>query len=124
MKTETTTRTVTRAELAVMYPPPAPATADELAALRRLIDIAKSDTGQSRRVADFLLAWWNAGSCGGFDLTTLWGVDSAIADDMHAVFGLIARVSKYPNQIDESFDAEFRAIVREWRPELADAEEK
>ena len=40
--------------------------------LERLIGIAQSDTGQARRVADFLLAWWNAGSCGGFDLTNLW----------------------------------------------------
>ena len=41
----------------------------QAAALERLIDIAQRDTGQSRRVADFLLAWWNAGECGGFDLT-------------------------------------------------------
>lgn len=31
---------------------------NERAALARLIKIAKGDTGQSRRVADFLLAWW------------------------------------------------------------------
>jgi hypothetical protein len=37
---------------------------DALAALDRLVAIAQSDTGQSRRVANFLLAWWNAGSCG------------------------------------------------------------
>ncbi|WP_456304106.1 DUF7673 family protein, partial [Acetobacter pasteurianus] len=42
---------------------------NQRAALARLIKIAKGDTGQSRRVADFLLAWWNAGSCGSFDLT-------------------------------------------------------
>jgi hypothetical protein len=29
------------------------------AALTRLIPIAMSDTGQSKRVADFLMAWWN-----------------------------------------------------------------
>ncbi len=43
---------------------------DEKAAFHRLVAIAQRDTGQSRRVADFLLAWWNAGECGGFDLTT------------------------------------------------------
>lgn len=32
-------------------------------ALVRLLKIGRSDTGQSRRVADFLLAWWNAASC-------------------------------------------------------------
>ena len=91
---------------------------DEKAALNRLLDIARSDTGQSRRVADFLLAWWNAGSCGGFDLTCLWGVDRAIAEDMVVVFGCIARVHDYPDTLD--FDAEFQSIVRGWRPELKD----
>ena len=32
------------------------------AALERLIQIAQGDTGQSRIVANFLLAWWNAGA--------------------------------------------------------------
>ena len=35
---------------------------EHAAALERLIGVAQSDTGQSRRAADFLLAWWNAGS--------------------------------------------------------------
>jgi len=52
--------------------------ADQQAALERLLAIALQGTGQSRRVADFLLAWWNARQCGGFDLTTMWGCDSAI----------------------------------------------
>ena len=39
---------------------------EEEAALNRLIAIAHNDTGQSRRVAGFLLAWWNADECGGF----------------------------------------------------------
>ena len=36
-----------------------------LEALTRLIEIAQKDTGQSRRVADFLLAWHNAAENGG-----------------------------------------------------------
>lgn len=87
-------------------------------ALERLIEIAKRDTGQSRRVADFLLAWWNAGSCGSFDLTNLWGVDSVIANDMVTVFGLIAKANKYPDSL--GYGADFKAIVRAWRPELHD----
>ncbi|KAF3458047.1 hypothetical protein GO287_05006 [Ralstonia solanacearum] len=89
---------------------------NEKAALERLIEIARRDTGQSRRVADFLLAWWNAGQCGGFDLTTAWGVDDAIAADMVTVFGFIVRVNKYPDTL--GYESEFNAIVREWRPEL------
>ena len=40
--------------------------------LERLLRIARRDTGQSRRVADFLLAWHNAEENGG------WSVDTAI----------------------------------------------
>jgi len=88
----------------------------ETAALERLIRIAQGSTGQSRRVADFLLAWWNASSCGAFDLTTLWGVDTGIARDMVTVFGLIAKVNQYPDSL--GYEAPFKIIVREWRPEL------
>lgn len=87
-------------------------------ALNRLLDIARSDTGQSRRVADFLLAWWNAESCGGFDLTDLWGVDQGIREDMITVFGYVARVNQYPDSI--GYKESFRSIVRGWRPELKD----
>ena len=88
----------------------------EQAALERLIKIAQGDTGQSRRVADFLLAWWNAGDCGSFDLTNLWAIDEAIAKDMTTVFALIARVHSYPDAL--GYEAPFRRIVEEWRPEL------
>lgn len=114
------TRTITRDELQAMFPPPAPPTDAELDALRRLIRIAKGDSGQCRRCADFLLAWWNAGQCGGFDMTILWGVDRAIADDMVTVFGMIARVGEYPPRLDPALEADFAEIVRMWRPELAE----
>lgn len=77
---------------------------------------AQGDTGQSRRVADFLLAWWNAASCGAFDLTTLWGLDTSIAKDMVTVFGLVAKVNQYPDSL--GYEEPFKRIVREWRPEL------
>lgn len=88
----------------------------ETQALKRLIDIAKRDTGQSRRVADFLLAWWNAGACGSFDLTNLWAVDATIGDDMVTVFAMIAKVNSYPDSL--GYSADFAAIVHAWRPEL------
>jgi hypothetical protein len=90
----------------------------ERAALERLIRIAKGDTGQSRRVADFLLAWWNADNCGGFDLTHLWALDDAITADITAVFAFIARVSQYPDTL--GYGADFKTIVHEWRPNLVD----
>ena len=92
-------------------------TTEQKAALERLIAIAQSDTGQARRVADFLLAWWNAGECGGFDLTNLWGVDASLAEDMVIVFGYVARANAYPDAL--GFNVQFQSIVRGWRPELA-----
>jgi hypothetical protein len=45
-----------------------------LEALTRLVEIAQKDTGQSRRIADFLLAWHNAAENGGWDVTPICGV--------------------------------------------------
>ncbi len=86
------------------------------AALERLITIAQADTGQSRMTAEFLLSWWNARNCGGFDLTTLWGVDAQIATDMVTVFALVASCHRYPD--DLGYGEEFRRIVHAWRPAL------
>lgn len=89
---------------------------NEDAALRRLIGHAKRTTGQSRRVADFLLAWWNPGQCGGFDFTAMWGCDDEIVEDMITVFAFVGRNNRYPDSIGLADD--FAAIVSEWRPEL------
>ena len=86
------------------------------APLERLIQIAQGDTGQSRIVANFLLAWWNAGECGGFDLTQVWGVDTSIAVDMLRVFALMAERRQYPDNM--GYGRQFEAIVRVWRPAL------
>jgi hypothetical protein len=87
---------------------------DALAALERLIDVARGDTGQSRKVANFLLAWWNAEECGGFDLTDVWGVDPPIAADMLAVFGLLAGCQQYPDTM--GYGKQFEGTIRTWRP--------
>lgn len=89
---------------------------DERAALERLIAIAKRDTGQSRKVASFLLAWWNAADCGGFDLTDVWTVDTTIAVDFWRVFGLIIRHHNYPDAL--GYKDDFGSIIAQWRPEL------
>lgn len=90
--------------------------ADQQAALERLLAIAIRGTGQSRRVADFLLAWWNAGQCGGFDLTSLWALDSAIVCDMARVFAYVGHNRHYPDTL--GYGRPFEGIVKEWRPEL------
>ena len=89
---------------------------ESLAALDRLVAIAESDTGQSARVANFLLAWWNAGSCGGFDFTDLWMVDTAIAEDIQTVIRLIATSHEYPAAY--GLKPQFERLVADWRPHL------
>jgi hypothetical protein len=111
------------------YPAPRP---EELAALRRLIEIANADslggtmthgsTHQSLIVADFLLAWWDSINCGHFDFTNLWAVDAPTAADMQTVFGLIARVRVYPDTL--GYEDEFKAIMDNWRPDPEDTLKK
>jgi hypothetical protein len=91
-----------------------PSPNSQRAALERLIRIAQGDTGQSRIVANFLLAWWNAAECGGFDLTDVWAVDTAIAADMLRVFAMVAGRQHYPDTM--GYGKQFEAIVRAWRP--------
>lgn len=80
-------------------------------AVDRLFEIARHDTGQSRRVANFLLAWSNAWRDGGFDLTDLWNVDIEIANDMVTVFTMVAQTRSYPN----SLGYDFSELVTLWR---------
>ena len=91
------------------------------AALERLIHIAQRHSGQSRRVASFLLSWWNAEQCGSFDPTEMWGVDRGVAIDMVTVFAYVALHGHYPDTL--GYEQPFAALVRQWRPELC-ADEK
>nr|WP_198912128.1 hypothetical protein [Acetobacter conturbans] len=84
-----------------------------------MVEIAKGDTHQSGLVSGFLLAWWNAEECGGYDLTWAWALDPEIADDIIAVFSYVTRLRKHPDQITPELNAHFRSIIRVWRPELA-----
>lgn len=84
-----------------------------LEALGRLCAIAKHDTGQSRRVADFLLAWHNAEENGGWDPTDLWNVDTVVAEDLMIVLKLASDSRKYPG--DLGFEPEISAIWQLWR---------
>lgn len=84
-------------------------------ALDRLFALAASDTGQARRVANFLLAWWNARDNGGFDLTDLFGVDHAVAADMGLVFLYLGghHGAIYPDQM--GYKEQIVALVERWR---------
>lgn len=85
-------------------------------ALDRLLELADSDTGQSRRAANFILAWWNADSLGGFDIAELFAVDVSVSQDMSRVFNYLAtrREAVYPTDRQPQIEA----IIRRWRPEV------
>lgn len=80
-------------------------------ALERLIKIAKRDTGQCRRVANFLLSWWNAEACGAWDLTDVWSLDRAITDDIFIVLGFVAQGCVYPDRL--GYKTDFQEILRQ-----------
>ena len=86
------------------------------AAFDRLLKLAQSDTHQSRRAANFLLAWWNADSLGAFDPADLFGVDSTIAADMATVFTWLAgqSVAVCPTE----YRAQIEKLIADWRPEV------
>ena len=84
-------------------------------ALDRLIEIARSDTGQARRVANFLLAWWNGEDCGHFPIADLFGVDATIATHMTTIIGFLGQHEGaiYPDAFGRK--AEMIELVRRWR---------
>lgn len=85
----------------------------ERAALERLLEIAEHDSGGSRRVADFLLSWWNPVTCGKFDPTDTWYLDQAVCDDMLLVLALLMRMRVYPDSL--GYGVAFRRIQMLWR---------
>lgn len=88
-----------------------------LAALKRLIKLAKGDDGQAKLVANFLLAWWDGQALGSFDPTDMWGMDASTQDDVILVLCLIANLHQYPDAF--GFGDDVRAVVKKWRPEIS-----
>jgi hypothetical protein len=88
-------------------------------ALEKLLNIAHQDTGQGRRVANFVLAWWNAEANGGFDLADLANVDRDVGEDMVTIFTYIAREEDmvYP----DDYRSEIEQVIARWRPQTETA---
>lgn len=86
------------------------------AALARLIPIAMSDTGQSKRVADFLMAWWNGPDLGHFQIADIFALDVAIANDITTVIGFLGQNDRGAVYIDSlGFAEEMQDIIALWR---------
>lgn len=91
--------------------------ASAAAALTRLIDVARSDTGQSARVANFLLAWWNGDDWGHFPIGDLFGLDREIAIDIATI---VAYLAYHPGAVYADAFGEREAmgdLVHLWRSE-------
>jgi hypothetical protein len=82
--------------------------------LERLFKIAsENDTGQARRVADFLLSGHKAAENGGWDPVALWNVDEAMAEDMVLVLRWIHVCHCYPDQL--GFGKHIKTVWQTWR---------
>lgn len=86
---------------------------DTRAALERLIRVAQGDTGQSRRIADLLLAWYNAGENGGFDFTTFWALDDGLVGDSLRLIAWVSCNRAYPDEL--GYEDQFQVIWKAWR---------
>src|SRR3546814_2400694 len=64
-----------------------------------------SDTGQSRRVANFLLAWWNGEDCGHFPLADLFGVDATIATHITTIVGFLGQQDRKSTRLNSVTNA-------------------
>src|SRR3546814_5007284 len=83
-------------------------------AIGRLLAIARSDTGQAARVADFLLAWWDGGTNGHFPLLHLSNCDPTIGEDMVI---LMASLTQEPVVYPDAwgFGAAIETLWHRWR---------
>lgn len=88
---------------------------NQVEALNRLLVVAMRDTGQSRRVKDFLLAWWNADTFGSFDFRDAWSCDQDICEDMIMVFALVVKTCRYPDAF--GYERQFEKLVKSWHPD-------
>ncbi len=91
---------------------------EQAEAIEHLLAIAQRDTGQSKRVADFLLAWHNSAENGGWDPCDLWSLDNAIADE---IVMLIAFIGSNPGMYlpNWGYEPEITAVWKRWRAPAA-----
>lgn len=83
------------------------------AALRRLMPIARRDTGQSRRVALFLLGLYN-GYRFPFNLSELRGLDYEVMEDCLAVLRMDTSALQEVHLYFENGSAVFENLARDW----------
>jgi len=84
-----------------------------VAALHRLFAIAQSDTGQSKRIARFLLGLYNSARFP-FALDDLRGLDYAIQDDILALLKMDMTCKREVHRYIDNGGVKFEALASEW----------
>ena len=87
--------------------------ASGLPALRRLVDIARRETGQSRVVAGFLLALYN-GHDYPFTLTDLRALDQEIHSDCMAVLIMDWSPEREVHELIENGPTIWQSLIKRW----------
>lgn len=83
------------------------------AALRRLLPVAQSDTGQSSVIARFLLNLYN-GERFPFDLTDLRRLDYGLFDDCISVLRMDSQPLKEVHRYFDDGSAVWEALAKDW----------
>lgn len=90
---------------------------DVEAAICRLVELARSDTGQSRRAANFLLAWWDGATWGDFPIADLFAVDASVAADMTTVIAFLGQHGSAIYADAFGYRDAMADLVGRWRPD-------
>lgn len=87
------------------------------AAIGRLVELARGDTGGSRIAANFLLAWWNGDDWGHFPVADLFGLDRANAADVTAILTFLGQHGGAIYTDAWGYRAAMGELVNLWRAE-------
>ena len=89
-------------------------------AIRELIMVARTDTPEGVRVRRFLMAWWDMGEYGGFDVLDICSVEPLTKQHISTCISYLATASgvHYPNTISETFDLDMRELTFKRREDL------
>jgi hypothetical protein len=80
-----------------------------------LLPVAKRDTDQSVRTANFLLSWWNGSVNGHIDIVGITAVDRELGDAMAIIILYLAKSdTAYADQWGRNHN--IQELIDQWRP--------
>lgn len=85
-------------------------------ALTHLVWVAKKDTHQGRRVANFLLAWTNARAYGGFDFADIDCLDGDLRQHIGTIITYLLETGfRYPLQLGQEYENMMLEVIDQHR---------